>query len=219
MLRLAAVVVSVGLADSLNPATLGPALYLATAARRVASVSLFTLGFFAVNFLAGVLLVAAPGRLLRSLLPHPHPTLKYALEIAVGVVLLALATALWAARRRLAQRPLPMPAGGSAFVTGATIAAVELPTAAPYLAIIATIIASTASLPQSILLVALFNLAFVAPLIAIVAILLVAGERADPLLRRCAAWLQRNWPVVLGALLLAAGGALTVIGAAGLIRR
>jgi hypothetical protein len=60
-----------------------------------------------------------------------------------------------------------------------------------------------------------FNLAFVAPLIAIVAILVIAGDRADPLLRRCGEWLQRHWPVVLAALLLVAGGALTVIGAAG----
>ena len=37
-LRLAGVAISVGLADSLNPSTVGPALYLATTRRRVARV-------------------------------------------------------------------------------------------------------------------------------------------------------------------------------------
>ena len=35
MLRLIGVVISVGLADSLNPSTVGPALYIATARQRV----------------------------------------------------------------------------------------------------------------------------------------------------------------------------------------
>ena len=63
MLRLAGVVLAVGLADSLNPSTVGPALYLATGQRPVARVSLFALGVFAVNLTAGLVLAAGPGRL------------------------------------------------------------------------------------------------------------------------------------------------------------
>ena len=217
MLRNVGVVVSVGLADSLNPSTVGPALYLATTRARVARVTAFAAGVFGVNVGAGIVLVAAPGRLLRGLLPHPDRTVVHAIELAAGIVLVGAAVALWLGRHRLARRPLPTQGGGggSALIAGASIAAIELPTAAPYLAIIATIVASTASLPESIGLLVVFNLAFVAPLIAIVAILVIAGDRADPLLRRCGEWLQRHWPVVLAALLLVAGGALTVIGAAG----
>jgi hypothetical protein len=58
----------------------------------------------------------------------------------------------------------------------------------------------------------------VAPLVAIVVALVAGGERAAPVLARCGAWLQREWPVVLAALLLLVGAGLTVAGAAGLAR-
>src|SRR5881275_1259806 len=64
MLRLAGVAISVGLADSLNPSTVGPALYLATAQRAVLRVLLFTVGVFAVDVVGGIGLTVGPGRLL-----------------------------------------------------------------------------------------------------------------------------------------------------------
>jgi cytochrome c biogenesis protein CcdA len=215
MLRLAGVVLAVGLADSLNPSTVGPALYLATGQRAAARVSLFALGVFAVNLAGGIVLAAGPGRLIIALIPRPDRAVRHALELAAGVVLIAVAVALWAARRRLARRQLPMRGGGggSALVAGASIAAVELPTAAPYFAVIAAIVAQRPSIPQTVALVALFCAAFVAPLVAIVVILLVAGARADPVLRRFAEWLQRHWPEVLAAVLLLVGVGLTVAGA------
>jgi cytochrome c biogenesis protein CcdA len=109
--------------------------------------------------------------------------------------------------------------GGSALIAGGLIAAVELPTAVPYLAVIAAIVASSASLPQAIGLLALYCVAFVAPLLVIVATILVAGERADRWLQKGAAWLQRRWPVVLASLLLLVGGGLTVVGGAGLLKQ
>jgi cytochrome c biogenesis protein CcdA len=221
MLRLLALVVSVGLADSLNPSTVGPALYLATGSRPVARVTAFSAGVFAVNLCAGVALAVGPLKLLAGLFPHPRRTLVHALELAAGLALLAAAVALWVARGRLARRTLPMRAGSgrSALIAGASIAAIELPTAAPYLAVIAAVAASSATFAQTVVLLALFNVAFVLPLLAIVAILLIAGPRADPLLERCGAWLQRNWPIVLAGLLLLVGSGLTVAGAAGLLAR
>jgi cytochrome c biogenesis protein CcdA len=213
------VVLSVGLADSLNPSTVGPALFLATGSKRVSRVGAFTAGVFTVNLAAGLGLTAGPGRLLLALVPHPQRTIRNTIELVAGVALVSLAIALWANRRTLARRPLPMQSGrgGSALAAGASIAAIELPTAGPYLAVIAAIAASSASLPEAIGLLALFNVAFVAPLLAILVILLIAGERADPLLRKCAGWLQRRWPLVLAALLLLVGGSLTAIGATGLV--
>jgi cytochrome c biogenesis protein CcdA len=219
MLRIAALAFAVGLADSLNPSTVGPALYLATARRAAASVALFALGVFSLNLVAGVVLAAAPGRLLLALVPHPEGAVRHAIELVAGVALMAVAVALWIGRGRLARRALPMRggSGGSAFIAGASIAAIELPTAVPYLAVIAAIVASDQSLPQEVVCLAVFGIAFVAPLLAIVAVLLVAGERAEPLLRRSGDWLQRRWPVVLGACLLVVGAALTVVGGAGLV--
>jgi cytochrome c biogenesis protein CcdA len=220
MLRLAGVVLAVGLADSLNPSTVGPALYLATAPRAVARVALFTLGVFTVNLAAGIVLALGPGMLLVHLVPRPDRTVRHTLALAAGLVLIAVAVSMWVARRRLTRQELPgrRGGGGSAAALGASIAAVELPTAAPYFGVIAAIVAARPSVPQTMALLALFCSAFVAPLLAIVVALLVAGERAAPVLARGGAWLQREWPVVLAALLLLVGAGLTVAGATGLAR-
>jgi cytochrome c biogenesis protein CcdA len=175
---------------------------------------------FTVNFAGGVALTVGPGRLLVGLLPHPQRTVRHAIELVAGLVLLAVAVAVWRGRRSLARREFATSGGGGlggAMIAGASIAAVELPTAAPYLAVVAAIVASDASVPQAIGLLALYCVAFVAPLLAIIVIRLVAGERADPWLQAGGAWLQRRWPVVLAALLLVVGSALTVLGAAGLL--
>ena len=221
MLRLAGVALSIGLADSLNPSTVGPALYLATGRRRVLRVLLFAAGVLAVDLAAGIALTMGPGRLLLGLVPHPRSTVRHALELAAGVALIAVAAGLWLGRRRLARRTLPAGGGraGSGFLAGASIAAVELPTAAPYLAVIVAVAASSATRTQAIGLLALYCVAFVAPLLAIVGVLLAAGTRADPVLDAARRWLQRRWPVVLSALLVLAGGVLTVAGAVGLAGR
>jgi cytochrome c biogenesis protein CcdA len=221
MLRRIGVALSVGLADSLNPSTVGPALYLATVRGAAWRVTQFTIGVFGVNFAAGIVLAIGPGRLLLGLVPHPQGTVRHVLELVAGLVLLAAAVALWLGRGSLARRELPAlgAKGGSALIAGASIAAIELPTAAPYFAVIAGIVASNASIPEEVWLLALYNAAFVLPLLAIVMVLLVAGDRAGSVLEKGGAWLQRRWPVVLAGLLLFVGTILTVLGGAGLIKQ
>jgi len=221
MLRRIGVAITVGLADSLNPSTVGPALYLATVRKRVWRVTQFTIGVFSVTLTGGVLLTIGPGRLLLGLVPHPQGTVRHVIELVAGIVLLILAIALWLGRRNLARRELPgrSNSGGSALIAGASIAAIELPTAAPYFAVIAGIVASNASIPQEIGLLALYNVAFVLPLLAIIAVITFGGERADRWLQQGGAWLQHRWPVVLASLLLFVGSLLAVLGGTGLVRQ
>jgi cytochrome c biogenesis protein CcdA len=221
VLRRIGVVISVGLADSLNPSTVGPALYLATVGERVWRVTQFTIGVFSVDLAVGLVLTIGPGRLLLGLVPHPRGTVRHVIELVAGVVLLVVAVSLWRGRRSLARRELPMrgAGGGSALIAGASIAAVELPTAVPYFAVIAGIVASSASFPQEIGLLMLYNVAFVLPLLAIIVVLLVAGDRADPWLQKAGAWLQRRWPVVLATVLLVVGSVLAVLGGTGLVKQ
>ena len=107
MLRRVGVAISVGLADSLNPSTVGPALYIATGRHRVWRVTQFTVGVFSVSFVGGVVLTIGPGRLRLGLVPHPQGTVRHVIERAVGVVLLVLAVAVLVGRRSLARRELP----------------------------------------------------------------------------------------------------------------
>jgi cytochrome c biogenesis protein CcdA len=217
-LRLALVAISVGLADSLTPETVGPALYLATGRKPVRRVAEFTAGVLAVHFTAGVILVSGPGGWLFRLVPRPHGQTRDAVELAAGAVLLLCAAALWLLRKRLTRRPLPTPSGPSALAAGASIAALGLPTAIPYLALLAAVIASSVTLPQQIAVVALYNLCFVSPLLGIVILLVVAGKRAEQPLAKSRRWLQDQWPVVIAGLLLVVGGVLVLLGGAGLVR-
>src|SRR5947209_5423557 len=122
-----------------NPSTIGPALFLATAPRRLLRVVQFTVGVFAVTLAAGLVLTIGPGRLLLGLVPHPHGTVRHVIELVAGVALLAASVVLWFGRRRLARRQLSgrIGGGGSALIGGASIRAVELPTGAPYIGVIA----------------------------------------------------------------------------------
>jgi cytochrome c biogenesis protein CcdA len=219
-LRLLGVVASVGLADSINPSTVGPALYLATSRKAKLAVTEFTLGVFAVNLIAGIVLTIGPGRALLGLVPHPRGTVRHVIELVAGVIMIAVGVAVWLGRRRLARRELPMREGGgsSPLIAGASIAVIEFPTAFPYFAVIAAVVASRAGIAQQIVLIAVYNITYVLPLLAIVIVLLVAGDRADPWLQKAGAWLQHRWPVVLATLLLFIGGVLTVLGGSGLVK-
>jgi cytochrome c biogenesis protein CcdA len=218
MLRLIGLVTSIGLADSLNPTTIGPALYLAASDEPKSRVAQFTVGVFAIYFLGGALIALGPGQLLLALVPKPTHTAKYVLEVVVGVAMLIAAVVLWCYRGRLATRQAPQPRaeGKSSALLGATITAVELPTAFPYFAAIAAIVGSGPGPIHQVLLLLLFNVCFVLPLLGILATLWWAGDRANEVLSRWRAFLQKHWPVLLSGLALLAGAFVTVLGVTGL---
>ena len=139
VLRLLGLVVSIGLADSLNPSTIGPAMYLSTEPHPRRTVLQFTAGVFVVFFLGGAVLTIGPGQALLRLIPHPGPTVTYVAETVVGVAMLIASLVLWRLRRRPGHRKSSKssessesrPRARSPFVLGVTTAAVELLTAVP----------------------------------------------------------------------------------------
>jgi cytochrome c biogenesis protein CcdA len=90
--------------------------------------------------------------------------------------------------------------------------AVELPTALPYFAAIAAILASKFSLATQIVLVVVYNVAFVAPLIALILVREFAGEKASARIEQVGAWLRVKGPVVIAALLALLGVVVAVVG-------
>jgi cytochrome c biogenesis protein CcdA len=218
MLRLTALVISIGLADSLNPTTIGPALYLAGGKRPRTEVAEFTLAVFAVYLVGGLAIALGIGQAILSLVPSPDAEDRHVIETAVGAMLLASGVFLWAYRRQLAKRSTPTPKreGRSSAILGATITAVELPTAFPYFAAIAAIVGSGLDVARQAVLLVLFNVCFVLPLVGIVGILTFAGDHAQPWLGRGRTWLDARWPTVLAVLALLAGGFVLALGITGL---
>jgi cytochrome c biogenesis protein CcdA len=221
MLRLIGIVISIGLADSLNPTTLAPALVLATGERESGrhDVSRFLLGVFAVYLLGGLLIALGPGELILDLVPKPSPRTGQILEVIAGAVLLAAGGLLWRHRATLAGKQLvTMDASKRrpSLILGATITAVELPTAFPYFAAIAAIVGSGQPISHQVLLLVLYNVCFVVPILGIYATLTLAGERAEVYLARARAVLQRHWPLLLAVVALLAGGFTIFLGITGL---
>ena len=106
--------------------------------------------------------------------------------------------------------------GKSSAILGATITAVELPTAFPYFAAIAAIVGSGVGPARQVTLLVLFNLCFVPPLVVIAGTLGSAGDQVDELLHGARQILQRRWPALLAALALLAGTFVILLGVTGL---
>lgn len=219
MLRLMALVVPIAIGDSLNPSTIAPALYLASGERARKSVAAFTAAVLLVHLAGGAAIALGPGQLVLSLLNQLGQRIGDILAIAAGAAMTTVAGVMWYKRRRLAQKelPSPNPKGRSSALLGATIIAVELPTAFPYFAAIALIIGSRQPTASQALPLVLYNTCFVLPLIAILLTLMLAGDEADTRLTRARASLQRRWPSVVALLLLLVGVSFAALGAGALI--
>jgi cytochrome c biogenesis protein CcdA len=221
MLRLAGIVISIGLADSLNPTTIAPALYLASGPQSRQRVLRFTLGVFLVYLVGGAVIALGPGQLLLSLLPRPDAEDRQVIEVIVGALMIGAAGVLWRHREPLGRRRLPGGSSGrrSSAMLGATIMAVELPTAFPYFAAIAAIVGSGLGPARQLLLLLLFNVCFVLPLLSIVATLWLAGDHAEQVLGRCRDFLQRHWPTLVAGAALLVGLLVILLGISGLAGR
>jgi cytochrome c biogenesis protein CcdA len=198
----------------LNPGTIAPALVFAVSSRPVQRVLQFGSGFILVNFAGGVLLALGPGHLLVGLIPDIGHDLKHVLELVGGVALLIAAMLMVVFRQRLVRRDeaeAKTPRGGSAFVAGAGIALAELPTAFPYFAAIAAMEAAHLSVGEEILLLALFNVIFLAPVFMLALVLALFPEKRDSLIEPFRRWMSQHWPQVLAGILAAAGAALIVL--------
>jgi cytochrome c biogenesis protein CcdA len=219
MLHDVLIVVLIGLGDSLNPTTLGPAMYLVTVEHPRRALTEFLIGFVAVNLIGGLLIMLGPGELILSLVPKPKPVTLHILEVVAGIALIVISVGLWSGRRTLGRKKPPsFEAGGRTGIKlGAGIALIELPTALPYFAAIAVIVGSGVGIPGKIAMLVLYNIAFVLPIIAILVALLIVGDRAKEPLGKVNTWIVEHWPVALASLAGVLGVAVFAVGLAGLL--
>ena len=133
--------------------------------------------------------------------------------------MLIAAVVLWVKRKSLRRRELPSPSaeGKSAILLGVTISAVELPTAFPYFAAIAAIVGSGLGPLRQLVALALYNIAFVLPLILMILLLEVRpARRPRHIIEAARDWLQTHWPTLVAVLALVAGVFVTLLGVTGL---
>ena len=219
MLRLIGIVISIGLADSLNPSTIAPALYLATGERARERVAEFTMAVFARLFrrwrgdrvrrpAADQAAVAPPAPPHRG---HRGVRSWRGDDRRRGAFL-------WRHRDRLSDRDPPHfdPHGRSSWLLGASITAIELPTAFPYFAAIAAIVGSGLGPVRDLVSAAHLQLLLRAPADRDRGTLTFGGDQADRLINAGRGFLQEHWPAVLAGLALVAGVFVALLGATGI---
>jgi len=215
---LAILVLSVAAIDSLNPSTIAPAAVLALGDRPARRVGLFALGVFAASTAGGLVLLFAVGQSVVARFAHPSRHTQHVLELAVGIALLIVAGLLWLLRHRLREHLSREPTGGgrSALMLGAGIMAIELPTAFPYFAaILATLGAVHGAVRQTVFIL-LYNVVFVAPLLALTLLVALTGHRYGDRIDRIATLIRTRGPDLLPPGIAIIGAALVAIGLHGL---
>jgi cytochrome c biogenesis protein CcdA len=200
-----------GLADSLNPATIAVAVVLATGRRPVPRLLFYALGTGITYFLGGLLLALGPADLLHALLHRRPTTPGYVAEVVVGVAALSAAAWIWTRKPGSAEKRVPTELSAPrAFLVGAGITLVDLPTALMYFAAIALIVRAKISAAAEVALLVIFNVAYVVPLLAVAVLAGVMGAKAEPLLERLRDLVVR-WGHRLLAALTGGGGAYILV--------
>ncbi len=216
MAGLALAVVAIALPDSLNPSLIAAAAYLALGAHPVRRSLVFAVTAFAVTLAGGLAIALGLGDLILSLLPKLSHTAKFDVITVVGVLVMCGGAVIWWRRDALAGKPADRhrepEEGSSAALLAAGIAGIELLTAFPYFAAIAMVLGSSVSGAGKISLLVLYNLVYVLPLLAIVAIRAIMGEKGAELLLPVTNWIQTHWPMVVAPVAGVAGAAVTVYG-------
>jgi cytochrome c biogenesis protein CcdA len=212
---LALAVVLIAVPDSLNPSLIIAAVYLTLGGHPIRRSIVFTLAAFVVTLAGGLAIALGLGDLIRSLLPKLSRTVKYDVITAVGVLMMCGGAVIWWRRDELGSKPSGShraPPGGSAVLLGAGIAGVELLTAFPYFAAIAMVLGASVSGAGKVLLLVIYNVIYVLPLIAIVVVRAIMGERGAELLVPISDWIEQKWPAVVAPIAALAGAALAVYG-------
>jgi cytochrome c biogenesis protein CcdA len=214
------VVAGIGLADSLNPSTIGPALLYAVRSHRPFQLLAFTAGVFLTSFAAGAVIVAGPGQLLVDKIPHLSAHTKALGEVGLGVALVILSAVLWHFRGHVSRTIAKEPGSGlrGAFTLGVGVILVELPTAVPYFGALAVISGSKKSLPTQLGLVVVFNVAFVLPLVLIALAQAFGGSNAARFLMWTRGFVNRAGAAVLAVAIGAIGVGLIAFGGYGLLQ-
>jgi hypothetical protein len=219
MLHLLGLVLLIGIVDSLNPSTVAPALYLAAGRSPHRGLTGFIVGVFGVNLLAGLLLALGPGQALLAVAPKPGFEVRHVIELTAGVVIIVVAIVLWFGRHRLQPHIVGRVdrIDRSSLLVGAGITAAELPTALPYFAVIAAVVGSGHPIGTQAALLALFNVAFVAPLLALLVLRTLLPARGQAMIESLRNHLDRRLSVAIPALVALIGVVLTAVGTTGVV--
>jgi cytochrome c biogenesis protein CcdA len=206
---------TLGLADSINPVTIVVALYLASTPNAVRRLAGYVAGVFGVYLLGGLLLLFGPASLLRLATHGLDASVGRVVAVVLGVGAIAIAVVLWLRRDRMAKATVPDRAlrPGSTLALGGAMTAIDLPTAFPLFVIAGAIVHEDLGPSLEAALLILYCAAYVVPLVSILALRAVGGERGERWLARLRRHMSQWAPIAIATLTFVVGVALVVYGA------
>lgn len=208
---LLATMVGLSARDALNPFSIAALTYLLATPRSAARATTFVVGTYLTYFAGGVVLVRGLGYLVTEVMPRLPWWAMPAGMMTLGVVCLILAVITWH-RASTGQSAFTPPKNLSVRATAMfaiVSTAADIPTGAPYIAAATQIATVTNSVVTQCGWLALYNLVFTAPLIALLTAHLGLGARARPIFARLQHGIDWAFVHLTPLVLLGLGGWLT----------
>jgi hypothetical protein len=204
------VAVGVALSDSLNPATIGEAIVLATGRRPRRAVLAFWSGAFLFYILLAVGLTLGPGRLIADFVRNPPPALRLG-ELILGVAALTAGAIVWKRRHHLRPgRYLVTANPQTAFRLGVLVTLADLPNAFPLYALVAYVAGSGLSNLSQLTVLLIYTFVYLLPVLGVLLVRVLLHDRADAFLHNARTFVERHTATVAAVVLLVGGSVLTV---------
>jgi cytochrome c biogenesis protein CcdA len=202
---------TISLLDSTSMITVAtvPMIVLLSSQRPVLSSASFIVGTFFTYFVMSVLvfmgldsLLDAAGTWFAGWMENPRTVCLY-VQVAIGAVMLLAAAVMMQPGRRPPERKPESVSPAGVFVFAALLVVVGLPGAIPLFAAVDLLIRSEASDSIAVWALLYYNVIFILPLVAMVAIRIALGERSNRIFEAIARFLS-NWGkrIVIVVLLL-----------------
>ena len=208
-LALVAGLLGIALVDSLNPSALVVTTLLLAGTDPYRRSLAYIAGIFTTYYVIGVAVLVGAAELLTAAVDAlRRPEVGFGVEAVLGLLLVVVGLR----RRREERDGAPARRGGllASFLTGVTVTAVESTTALPYVGALTALVRAEVPVVQVLLLLLVYNLVFVLPPLALVAMDLrrlgcaaAAVHRLRRALRAVDRRATRGLILVLGLLMLA----------------
>lgn len=200
MVDLWTVLIPIVIADVINPVLFAFMVYAAGSNRPISNTLIVLIGHTTAYMSAGILLALGMERI-TGYLSKPH-AIDFMIGLVIGLLLL------WVAYLSSRGKPDTVKGQGEqltplkAFGFGAIINFIGIPFALPYFAAIDQILKKNLSVFDSLLILLGYNLLYALPFLMVPVLLMLMGQKSQPLLARINNWFDRVagvlMPFILG---------------------
>ncbi|WP_229498410.1 GAP family protein [Nostoc mirabile] len=196
--------------DSLNPTTTALQIYLLITPKPLVRSITFILGIIAGYWTAGLLIALGFSKVIVNVINSADKFI-YVIQFIIGIVLIIIGSTLNQSFGKQATIKHPKSLKPmSTFVLGVVATLWDVPTALPYIIAIERIVAAKLNLLKLIGVLGFYNLIFVLPLIVLLWIYIMMGNKSAVLLERINRQMAKWFPKIMQVLMVCFGLLLVV---------